>query len=369
MARLDDRLIEMLYGAVDDGARWVGLMDHLRLAMGVESVAAQFLMASRDDLLPLWGTRDSLSESRGALHDSWANSLANPRFRRPVGPPQDLEIDSDHQSQDYTAQERRDLREGLARCGLGPAFWISQQIDAERHFTLIFHRAADDGRDMEAQDRAMLMAMAPHFRQAVRLWVRLCAAEAHGGLVDQAADGLTTGLIACDRRLRVQWMNAEARRLLHKGDIVRLRHGAIACSDRDDHDRLAALAGTHGDCGVVALGDALGGGLHVRARPAQPMPGQFVLPADLVLLMITRPDGAIDYDPGQIARLFGLTRTEAALAADLATGRSVRDFAATRGVAEGTARLHLKRIMAKTGTSRQADLVRRICLSVAGRPI
>ena len=72
---LDDHLIGTLYGAVDNAARWVELMDLLRARFGVESVAAQLLMPSRGDLLPLWGTRDSVSERQSVLHDSWANSM------------------------------------------------------------------------------------------------------------------------------------------------------------------------------------------------------------------------------------------------------------------------------------------------------
>jgi len=37
-----------------------------------------------------------------------------------------------------------------------------------------------------------------------------------------------------------------------------------------------------------------------------------------------------------------------------------------RGITEGTARLHLKRVLAKTGAGRQSELVRRIAGSVAG---
>jgi DNA-binding CsgD family transcriptional regulator len=369
MATLDDQVIAMLYGAVDSEARWVALMDLLRQKFGVESVAAQYLVASRDDLLPLWTTRDSVSESRKELHDSWANSLANPRFRRPVGPPVELEIDSDQRSVDFTAEERRILRDGLARCGLGPAFWISQQIDQDRHFTLIFHRLLDDGRDMGAQDQGLLQALAPHFNQAVRLWLKLANAEARVGLVEQASEGMLTAMVACDRQMRVHWLNADARHLLGAGDVVGMRRGALVCGTREDQDQLRALVEGRSDRAVLALGGDRSPVLHLRANHVAPVPGQFALSSDLMLLVITRPDCAIRYNPQDIALLFGLTTTEATLAASLAAGFSVSDFANARGIAEGTARLHLKRVLAKTGASRQSELVRRICLSVAGSPI
>ena len=369
MGTLDDRLIAMLYGAVDCDARWVDLMDMLRQRFGVESVAAQYLVASRNDLMPMWCSRDSVSQSHAALHDSWANSLANPRFRRPAAPPREMEIDSDHRCEDYSPQDRRALQDGLARCGLGPAFWLSQQIDAERHFTLIFHRAANDGRDMDNSEQDLLQAMAPHFGQVVRLWERLAAAEARTRLVEQAGDGMMTAMVACDRHLQVHWMNADARSLLGTGEVLGLRRGGLACATRGDQDRLAALVEGRSDRTVIALGGEGRPMLHLRSQVPVQTCGQFALGRDLVLLVITRPGEAVRYDPGDIALLFGLTATEATLAASLAAGTSVSEFAEARGVAEGTARLHLKRVLAKTGSGRQSELVRRICLSVAGRPL
>lgn len=55
--------------------------------------------------------------------------------------------------------------------------------------------------------------------------------------------------------------------------------------------------------------------------------------------------------------LFDLTPSEAKLAALIAAGIRPRDAAATLGVTESTARTTLKRVMAKTGLHRQAELV------------
>jgi DNA-binding CsgD family transcriptional regulator len=181
-------------------------------------------------------------------------------------------------------------------------------------------------------------------------------------------------MVACDRRMQVHWSNADARLLLTGGQVLRLRDGRLVAAARDDHDRLVALVDGRSDRDVAALGGNGRPELHVRARAPQaatqqPLPGPHALSRDLVLLVMTRPDCSVRYDAGDIALLFGLTMTEAALAASLATGDSVSQFAAARGIAEGTARLHLKRVLAKTGAARQSELVRRICRSVADVPI
>lgn len=66
-----------------------------------------------------------------------------------------------------------------------------------------------------------------------------------------------------------------------------------------------------------------------------------------------------------VARVLGLTSTEAELAAALAEGRSLAEFASARGCREATARTHLKRVLEKTGTHRQGELVHRVLSAVA----
>ncbi|WP_434385964.1 LuxR C-terminal-related transcriptional regulator [Melittangium boletus] len=84
-----------------------------------------------------------------------------------------------------------------------------------------------------------------------------------------------------------------------------------------------------------------------------------------VLAVFHDPDTVLRLDPGLIARLHGLTPTEALLAASLAQGLSLAEFAATRGCTEQTARTHLKRVLDKMGVRRQSELVRVLLGSAA----
>lgn len=67
----------------------------------------------------------------------------------------------------------------------------------------------------------------------------------------------------------------------------------------------------------------------------------------------------------RLCDLFGLTRTEAAVAAALGRGRSLEEIAAGMGIGLGTVRSHLKHILAKTGTHRQAEAVALLAGSVS----
>jgi DNA-binding CsgD family transcriptional regulator len=66
-----------------------------------------------------------------------------------------------------------------------------------------------------------------------------------------------------------------------------------------------------------------------------------------------------------ISQLFGLSASEARLAALLADGKTLVEAAGIMSISLGSARTYSKRIFAKTGASRQAELVRLILKSVA----
>jgi DNA-binding CsgD family transcriptional regulator len=70
--------------------------------------------------------------------------------------------------------------------------------------------------------------------------------------------------------------------------------------------------------------------------------------------------GPINISGPQLEKLFGLSGTEARLAAALVRGRTLIEAAGDIGVTEQTARRYSKLIFAKTGAHRQTELVRRI---------
>jgi DNA-binding CsgD family transcriptional regulator len=78
------------------------------------------------------------------------------------------------------------------------------------------------------------------------------------------------------------------------------------------------------------------------------------------LLKLYDQDLGLEVDAGDLCRLYGLTRGEAALAVHLVRGKSVEEAADELFISPHTARTHLKRIFMKTDTHRQTELVVRI---------
>ncbi len=78
---------------------------------------------------------------------------------------------------------------------------------------------------------------------------------------------------------------------------------------------------------------------------------------DLVVLSVDDPYRMIARNLSGVGRAFGLTATEARLLAVIVEGRDTVLAAKRLGIAPTTARTHLQNVFAKTGTTRQSELV------------
>jgi DNA-binding CsgD family transcriptional regulator len=82
------------------------------------------------------------------------------------------------------------------------------------------------------------------------------------------------------------------------------------------------------------------------------------------LLKLYDQDMGLAVDVNMLTKLYGLTRSEAGLAAYLVQGKSIEDAATALFISPHTAKTHLKRIFMKTDTHRQTELVVRILSAV-----
>ena len=70
-----------------------------------------------------------------------------------------------------------------------------------------------------------------------------------------------------------------------------------------------------------------------------------------------RPERAPEADADLLARLYGFTAREAAVAALLLKGRSPSEAAEELALRDNTVRTHIRHVFDKTGVGRLADLV------------
>lgn len=345
-----DPLLLDLYACPAQPAHWPQVLDRLCDETGAASAVVQAFRFDREFGRLLWQATDRRTARRPAPPMA---TTANPRMARHRSMRGLDRVVTDDELFDRDDPERDALQRQLASIGIGRFMGTLQRLEGDTYLAVALHREAGDGRDFGAAPGQRLEALAPHLRQAVQLAGQLRHADGRRQRLEQHLDGLRCGLLLCDAQARVQWMNRSARtltdgtrELLVHGGMLRARQPA---STRALHDEIA-LAGPAPR--FVAVGEGPQA-LHVALR-AQGGTEQDVG----VLLALTRTADAAQVPLEAWCRLLGVTRAEAALVATLAAGGTVEQHAVQRGVSPGTVRGQLKQVLAKTGTHRQADLVR-----------
>ncbi|MEM8695745.1 MAG: helix-turn-helix transcriptional regulator [Pseudomonadota bacterium] len=86
------------------------------------------------------------------------------------------------------------------------------------------------------------------------------------------------------------------------------------------------------------------------------------LVADLNTRLI-RGRGSEIIDFKNFGQRYGLTAAEVKIVESIAEGLSVPDHAAANGISVNTARVHMQRVLEKTGARRQTDLLRLVLTS------
>lgn len=205
-----------------------------------------------------------------------------------------------------------------------------------------------------------------------------CAAP-DPGLVEAAlhllAEHLEQGLAVTDRSGRAHFLNRAARGVVRRG-LLRLEHGRLRGTTPADGAALRRILGSAAD-GRAGSARLMGeGGTLLVAACAIPALGPAESDAELgtdgggeggadggaVLLRLIDPADAPLPAPGALQDQFGFTQAEAALAVDILGGNDLAASARHRGITRNTARVHLRRLFEKTGTRRQAELMRLLLL-------
>lgn len=164
--------------------------------------------------------------------------------------------------------------------------------------------------------------------------------------------------------------NPSADRLLERASVIAERHGRLAAVEAGSDSRMAQALRRLGDdaqrqdpATVPVRATVL---LTRAGQESQVVLSLCTLPWSaagtwwpaFVLARLHDPEQRTEVDRELLGALFELTPAEARVTAMLAEGHAPKDIASLSGVALGTVRTQLKSVFAKTGTCRQADLVR-----------
>ncbi len=192
-----------------------------------------------------------------------------------------------------------------------------------------------------------------------------------------ALDLFSVGILIVNAPCHLLHANAAADVILARGDGLSCTGGGrIAARSHAETQRLHRLVATAASPAAADPSAAAGAVRLSRAEVRPPLlvtvstlpPARHALPGyrPMAVLLVADPQARAAPPIAALCALYGLTPAEARLAAALATGQSLKDYATDSGIALCTARWQLQQVLAKTDTHRQSDLVRLILAGPVG---
>ena len=223
--------------------------------------------------------------------------------------------------------------------------------------------------DFEQEHVRTLGLLLPHLERAMRVHVRLEDARVRADGAAEALDRLAFGVILVDRHARVVLANHAAEAMLALGEGIRADASGLRAATAAQTTNLRRLIACTADHACIA---GRGGALRLdRPSMARPLSvlvapigiaaeGGSWLPEPRPAAIVFVADPELRHRPpaSHLREIYGLTAAEAAVAGSIAKGQGVKDAAEALGIAPSTLRWHLQRVFEKTGTARQAELVR-----------
>jgi DNA-binding CsgD family transcriptional regulator len=208
-----------------------------------------------------------------------------------------------------------------------------------------------------------LQVLMPHLQSALGLHRRLSQQSQDVWHRESALDRIEVGVVLLDKRQRTILANRRARELLGSNSHVKLRRDGLVSAAGELSRRIQRLVAEAVQSRARA--DAT---LWLRVeRPgstplllrAVPIAGNEVLDASsrAAVALFVDTVGEAKLDHGLLRAWFGFSAREAELAALLAAGKDLASAARAMKIGHETARTHLDKVFAKTGTRRQAELV------------
>ena len=368
--REDAETVGLLYDAAVGNADWQAV--GRRLAKVVDgatlTLTAQYVAQGGVDLIDMQGVTAreiELYAEHFLPHDLWRNAAVERRIVDKVVLGTDLVSDRDYQnSLIYTdlCRPHTDIFHGVMTTATLPDGGV---------FSLGIHRPRT-ARPFARRAAEKLDGLLPHLRRAVLIRSRLGLASSHSNLAAAVLDQLPFGVLQLTATGQMVAANKAALRIVGGNDGLSLGNAVLrATLSRDDTRLQQAIRGAATTTSGTAEIAEFDGYLRI-ARPSG-RPPYFVIVSPLgldrvilsarqpaVLALLTDPEEGPRVDERALMALFDLTPAEARLVGLLTTGRALPAIAKTLGISFETARTHLSRARAKTGTSSQVDLVRTV---------
>jgi DNA-binding CsgD family transcriptional regulator len=351
-------LVASVHEAAAAPDRWPSALSIAVRHFGASSAALLDIAQGTDDLLAFSAvgkdpaTQKLYAENYFSIDPTWGVCLAAPHF------------------QSLTAYENfprrtRDRNEYFDFCrsrDIGDVIGVSTSPFAGQRALISLQRPVT-AEPFGHEEKTFLNLLAPHLERAKRVETRLTEALRANLDLGAAFDQLAAAVFIVDGRARVRHQNASATSMLKRYRGIRGRDGRLSFADPQTNAAvglaLKQAVNRRGRAQVLALPREIEEGGEILIAPLHPehaLASAWEIPLALVAIMLSPRD--TESIALRLQQLYRLSGAESGIVAALAMGDTVEHIARARRVSEATLRSQLRSIFNKTGTSRQADLVR-----------
>jgi DNA-binding CsgD family transcriptional regulator/PAS domain-containing protein len=263
-------------------------------------------------------------------------------------------------------ERSRYFKEWIVPQGIIDALQLTVLRQRNQYGALALSRHGDQG-PVTDHDIAVLRLLAPHIRRAVAISDLLGMRAIAASTFEASLDLLQTGVVLVDGEARIIHANRTAQAMLEIGSPIRSHRGELYALIPEASSALkvaiAKAAADQASVGRPGLGvpapqaDGQMALIHVLPLTGGDLRTR-IAPRARAALFITSADSGAVMPAEALATLFDLTAAQARTLERLLAGETLGEAAEELGIAVTTARTHLANIFAKTGTSRQSELIR-----------
>ena len=362
-------LVECVYQAVTCDEAWREVLSRLGEDLGAEAaiLAHHDADAGGGALLHSVGLDTALAAryaSEFAQKNPW---MVDAQRYRPghvfVG--EDVILNADLVRTDFYVDYLRPLNLLHRLCG------VADRVGNELLFFAVLRRPEQS--PFQEHDRRAIAPLLAHARRALELGTELRVERSRRQTLLDVMDQLPTAVLVVDAEMRPIFVNSAAEEILGLNDGLVMRDRRLRALWHGETERLQRIVAS----ACQPQGPAVDFGGHMTiTRPSgfrqfllivnplpRPLAGDAWRMRPVATIVIKDPES----EPAQSARnlrelaeLYGLTPAETRLAGLILNGLALFEAAERLGITRNTARTHMKRIYGKTGTRRQAELIRRL---------
>jgi len=221
---------------------------------------------------------------------------------------------------------------------------------------------------VDAEARGRMGLLAPHFRRAVNIGKVIDLHKVEAAALADTLDGLTAAMFLVDAGGRIVHANAAGHAMLAEAAVVRASGGKLAAADAQAHRALhdIFMNADDGDAAVGTKGIAVpmtsrGGErfvAHVLPLTSGARRTAGVAYSAVAAVFVRKAELDLPYPLEALADAYKLTPAEMRVLMMIVQVGGAPEVAPVLGISEATVKTHLQRVFAKTGTNRQADLVK-----------